>query len=401
MATPNVNFFIHYVPSIKGEDKNMKGKINFEKRNFFSAVNTYNFVEYISQGSQEKIDFIDYSGNLEKSKGLFDEKGLLSNKDKDGLKQLLRKTQSPIWYGLISFEELFGKTYCGTYEDAYELMKKDFPKFLKNAGFKKDNIVWFAGLHENTDNRHIHFSFFEKEPLRRKQKKEGLHFSLGPVSMFSVEKAKLDIELKLTDWHLKVKSIRNELVSETNSYLKNKNNLHALIYKKLKQLILVFPKEGRKGYDSENVKPLHEDIKKIIDLVIKKDPKTLTIFNNYLHLLKEKDEVIKQVCRNNKVDPAKHLLYDKYFDDIYKRLGNKVIESLFYIKKLNKQLDNNKITNSIKKRIEKNNRSKIWNEALALNVRVQDETIKCFEDFIKKLDQSNYKRLIEEGVIDL
>ena len=160
--TPNVNFFIHYVPNIKGEDRSMKGKINFEKRNFFSATNTYNFVEYIAKGSQEKIDFIDYSGNLEKSQGLFDEKGLMQKNDIENLKNQLRKTNSPIWYGLISFEEIFGKTYCASYEDAYELMINEFPKFLKNAGFKKDNIVWFAGLHENTDNRHIHFSFLKK-----------------------------------------------------------------------------------------------------------------------------------------------------------------------------------------------------------------------------------------------
>jgi len=32
---------------------------------------------------------------------------------------------------------------------------------------------------------------------------------------------------------------------------------------------------------------------------------------------------------------------------------------------------------------------------------MQDETIKCFEDFIRKLDQANYKRLIEEGYIEL
>lgn len=401
MATPNVNFFIHYVPSIKGKDKTMIGKKNFEKRNFFSAVNTYNFVEYISQGSKEKIDFVDYSGNLEKSQGLFNEKGLLSKEDKDALKEILRKTESPIWYGLISFEEIFGKTYCGTYEQAYELMIKEFPKFLKNAGFKKDNIVWFAGLHENTDNRHIHFSFFEKEKTHRRRNVKGLHFSHGPVDMFSVEKAKLDIELKLSDWHLKIKTVRNELVSETNTYLQNAQNLHGTIYKKLKQLILVFPKDGRKGFDSENVKPLHDEIKKIVDLVVKKDPKTLTVFNNFLYLLKEKDELIKDISKKNKVDASKYLLFDKYYDDLYRRLGNKVIDSLMYIKSLNKQLENDKLRNSIRKRIEKANTSKIWRESLALKIRVQDETVKCFEDFIKKLDQANFKRLVEEGFIEL
>ena len=99
--------------------------------------------------------------------------------------------------------------------------------------------------------------------------------------MFAVEKAKLDIELKLTDWHLKIKSVRNDLITESNTYLKNQQNLHASIYKSLRQLILVFPKEGRKSYDSENVKPLQSDIKKIVDMVIRKDQTVRVLKTSY------------------------------------------------------------------------------------------------------------------------
>lgn len=55
---------------------------------------------------------------------------------------------------------------------AYALMITELPKFLKSQNFNLDNIVWFAGLHENTDNRHIHFCFYEKEPLRYNKKRK-------------------------------------------------------------------------------------------------------------------------------------------------------------------------------------------------------------------------------------
>ncbi len=401
MSTPNVNFFISYIPSLKGEADTLKGKLNFEKRNFYTAKSSYNFVDYIEKGSKEKIDFIDYSGNQEKSEGIFNQEGLMDKEDIKILKDSLRNTDSPIWHGLISFEEKFGEMFCNNYEDAYELMDKEFPKFLKNAGFKKDNITWFAALHENTDNRHIHFSFFENTPIRQRRNRKGSFYSHGPVSMFSIERAKRDIELKLTDWNIKVKNLRNDLISETNDYLKNKYNMHSSIYRSIRELMIVFPKTGRTSYGSENIKPLHDDIKKIVDMVVKKDPKISQVFNSYIHILKEKDKAIIDVCRKNNVDPEKHLLFKTHYEDIYRRLGNKVIESLFYIKKLNNKLENDNIKANIKKRMEKSNRSKIWDEALRLKIKLQNETVRCFEEFIRKMDQAKFKRLVEEGFIEL
>ena len=58
----------------------------------------------------------------------------------------------------------FGEKYCRDYEQAFNFVKSELPKFFTRAGLNKDNIIWYAGLHENTDNKHIHISFFEKEP---------------------------------------------------------------------------------------------------------------------------------------------------------------------------------------------------------------------------------------------
>ena len=43
----------------------------------------------------------------------------------------------------------------------------EFPKFFKKAALNPENITWFAGLHENTDNKHIHFSFRQNPPLSK------------------------------------------------------------------------------------------------------------------------------------------------------------------------------------------------------------------------------------------
>ena len=184
MGTPNVNFFIHSVPCLYGLGINHPLTKEYLKlRQFYACEETNNYLHYVKYGSEKKIDFIDYSGNNEKSSGVYDENGLCSEERIKQLKQNFKQTNSPIWYGLISFEEIFGKTYCNNFAKAYEVMKLQFPRFLANAGFDPKNIEWYARLHTNTDHRHIHFSFYEKVPLTYRRKKKAKCFSYGQVSL--------------------------------------------------------------------------------------------------------------------------------------------------------------------------------------------------------------------------
>ena len=96
-------------------------------------------------------DYTEYVGNSEKSCGVYGAKGLLSDDEKRELREMLRNTQSCIWDCVISFREEFGDEYCRDYEQAYNFLKKELPKFFTRAGLDKDNIVWYAGLHENTE----------------------------------------------------------------------------------------------------------------------------------------------------------------------------------------------------------------------------------------------------------
>ena len=139
------------MPSITEINTNKKLFYKYsEKQKYYSCNNINNYLNYINRGTKE-IDYVSYSGDSKKSVGLFNRNGLINKEHIKELQENLRNTNSPIWHGLISFEEVFGKEYCGTYEQAYELMKTEFNKFLKNANFNANNIKWFAGLHNNTD----------------------------------------------------------------------------------------------------------------------------------------------------------------------------------------------------------------------------------------------------------
>ena len=101
-------------------------------------------------------------------------------------------------------------------DDAIGLMQLEFPKFFKNAGLKPDNIVWYAGLHENTNNKHIYFSFFEKSPCRYTSRdNKSLHFSEGHIFKVARDKFKVSVEQRLTDLNSQLKLARKVLMDTT------------------------------------------------------------------------------------------------------------------------------------------------------------------------------------------
>ena len=159
MSVPNVNCKIKY---IQNEEDLAKSSVLTEKyggnRQFYSSRLADDYMKYMDKGSKEKTDYISYAGDEEKSCGVFDKSGLLTSRGKQKLRQNLRKTKSIIWDCLLTFQPEFGQRYCNDYEQAYEMMKREMPRFLKDAGFKPDNITWFAALHTNKKHRHIHIS---------------------------------------------------------------------------------------------------------------------------------------------------------------------------------------------------------------------------------------------------
>ena len=72
MSVPNVNCKIRY---IQNEDNIAKSPALTEKygekRKFYSCNKADDYLKYMDKGSKEKIDYIEYSGDDEKSCGVF------------------------------------------------------------------------------------------------------------------------------------------------------------------------------------------------------------------------------------------------------------------------------------------------------------------------------------------
>lgn len=392
---PNVNFFIGYVDGIRGKSsENSYVKENFDARQFYSSNQNYDYVKYVNTGSKEKLDYVAYSGNNEKSHGIFDEHGILKEEQIKELRTKLRKTNSPIWHGVISFTEEFGNNYCDDYEKAYQMMKTEFPKFFRRAGLNPDNITWFAGLHENTDNKHIHFSFFENRPLRTKQNKGGSYYSDGVIPIKAINGFKISVELKLLNINSEIAEKRKTLTKEF-----RKNIETGVFMKNFKDLIEYLPQKGRMQYDSENLKEFRPKIDLVINSIIKSNKNMKNRFDNLDNILNKRDrEIIKSYTKLNIYYKDK-LLRDKVIQDLYRRLGNTIIYFVKDIRMLQEKLDY-EIKNRLKlKRIDKLKRKILIYRCFRLNDIVNQEIVNSFQSYLQKLDEANYKRLIEEGYL--
>ena len=318
----------------------------------------------------------------------------MGRKDKSSLRENLRQTPSIIWHGLISFEAAFGERYVPDGEAAQKLMKIEFPRFLKHAGFDSDKIEWFAGLHENTRHKHIHFAFFEKEPSRFTPHKKGLYFTIkGQLAKYALERFKIRIEQRLTDISSEIKAARKELLDITKNLLfspKSKIRYQSDIQDGLDKLIAVLPKSGRLSYDSANMEPFKPRINKIIDALIKTSKPLFEKFNAFSRRAKQKDSDTLKMLKSNKVDESewnKYLVADKYLADLYRRLGNQILTSLKGAKG-KERFSKGRLA---KKHIRRRTLQNVFSYVLKLNSEFEQAAVETFDDFLRRLDEEKEK----------
>lgn len=373
------------------------------RRVFYSSNSKDDYIGYIDKGVKlnKDIDYLDYTGNLEKSSGVFNQNGLLNYESKRLIREALRNTKSCIWDLVISFETKYGLNNVDSYEDALELVKSVLPKFFKALKLKEDNIIWFGGLHTNTDNRHIHISFFEKEPMYYDAKKKTYKYRPGRINVKSCKELKMSIEKYYLSPKESMKRVRRLMVDEartsmdSSSYLSLDKDFKWLI----KELYNKLPTEGHIAYLSPNMK----ECRPIVDNIIKKILNIGKHSFEYTDLgirLQEYDNKITSIAETHNIDEDDYLLRDKFKDDLFRRMGNVVIQELLNRKRF-EELEKKKLKH---KKSEQAFHRKMLLEMISrsfeLMNKLEDEEARIYEEYQYKLKKAEYERLVEEGVIE-
>jgi hypothetical protein len=358
------------------------------KRKFYSCDGKQNYVSYVNDGSKSRLDYVAYSGDGEKSHGLFDQNGLLDKERQAALRDKLRATKSKIWHGFISFPTEFGNRYVNGYEDAYRLMATEFPKFFRMAGLNPDNITWYAGLHENTLHRHIHFSFFENEPQRFTAREHKIaQYSKGRIAESVLARVKVSIEKRLTDITAELKAARKNVTDIMQSVMftdGHRERLTGEIQERLLALAEALPPDGRLSYASGNMAYLRPEIDRITDLIIRRSPALYGAFNTFCDSAIRRDERAKEMLTSQKIpekDWAKDLITDKALEDVYRRLGNYVINTARFFK--NKQKPTSNLM--AKKRMRKQMTASLMTHCLKLGANAEREGLDAFREYMERL----------------
>lgn len=391
MSVPNVNCRLLYV---ENAETLSRSPYKYEKyggmRKFYSCNQTQDYLTYIATGTVPKLDYIEYSGDKEKSTGVFGKDGLLDFKQRKQLREQLRKTKSIIWDCLLTFQPEFGQTYCNDYEQAYEMMKREMPHFLKDAGFQPDNIVWFAGLHTNKKHRHIHISFFEKDPTRLRQRSKELQYSLGKINQTCINRLKLHVEQRLTDVSAElrvarkeVSTISKEVLFSKTSKIKYNNEFNAQILRFAEML----PAEGRLSYDSENMRELKPLVNQLVDIAIKSSPKWYKAFVKFCSEVKNHDDETREMLIRNKV-PEKYwenyLKSDKYLSDMYRRMGNQILNYVRVFKKKERPAKKR----LAQKRMREQTATSVIAHSVAMQAAMETDAMYFFQKYMRKLEEA-------------
>lgn len=186
----------------------------------------------------------------------------------------------------------------------------------------------------------------------------------------------------------------NRLLIEehTKERLRQKSGL--VLQSKLLSLAEHFPKSGHLYYHSENMASLRPEIDSITNYLIKKNFELQCAFADFKELAKEKDEKFAHYCKRNKVKQP-YSFEKKYTQDIYRRIGNKVIIAALNIRDSNaKRLKLNAQIKSQKYAQKKGLFDQIV-ECMEISKKVDFEIMKAFQDYMEKLEDIKFNMLVE------
>ena len=251
------------------------------RRNFYNLTADYNFFSYALDGKkvEKNANAEHYFTREGTNTGLFNFNGALSQEQVAELKEKLKTTKSVIWHGFISFDEETSPGF-NTQENAVKFMRQTFGAFLQRTHLNEKNIELYAALHTDTDHRHIHFAFFEKEPKSCDKNGNLGYTKRGKISPIAIDNYLVSANMHLSEHSAEYYTARDRAIGRLNEVRKQRSE-KSPIFRRFRQqelnmllnnLIAKLPPTGRLQYNSPNMAELRPEIDRIAELLIASDP---------------------------------------------------------------------------------------------------------------------------------
>ena len=161
------------------------------------------------------------------------------------------------------------------------------------------------------------------------------------------------------------------------------------------------PKTGHTYYDCEQMQELKNDVDNISNYIINHNPKIKGYKDDFDDVVFEKQELIDNYCSRNHCKNLEPTINEKIMNDIYRRLGNDVIKKAKELQAT--ELERIKL-NAIYKSEKQAQKKKLLyqiEQCMKLDLIIEYEAIKAFQEYMYRLEVAHIKQLIEQGYLSI
>lgn len=311
----------------------MEKEKHAEERAFYDMSGGNNILSYISQEKKTNYDTI--LNYLEKTSKVFNQNGMILDDELIKMKERVQKNKGNIWHGFISLNEEHSHQ-IDTPEKSIQFVKKVFGTFFASAKFHNKNMDLMCALHNDRPHHlHIHFVFWEKEPLYK-----GKDGKLDFRRKGKIDKHALDMMFVKSGIYVNEK--RPVLYPTRDDALKALRNITAFrilktspkeIKKEIIALAKDLPKTGRLSYGSQDIKPYQERINKIVVMLLENDKEAKLADKEFYEVLGERKKLIENIIGQTYGYAEEEKEMDKLFPKYHFHIDGKNIHIIEDIEK--------------------------------------------------------------------
>lgn len=345
MSTPlivhNVQAHQYYAPSFQPKSKAEEQYL--KESNFFRCKTDFTFLKYITRDkANEKMNlktvknlekllesnvnsnqnYMHYQNERPGSTGSFDKDGDIDSVKLQAYEKKLQSTKSTVWTSILSFTPEYSDKYMRNKQQAFDTITSTINQLFKKCGLDPDNMEWTCAYHTNTDNRHCHLVFWEKEKL--KLNKYGVPiYSHWKLPKGAIESFKSDIAYFHKNEPLTYLSLRDNIKDNIISLVKND---HSTILANLDSKL-----KGIKSYQYARISRENQFIiNNAVDKLINSNSILKSSYNNYFQSLLKTQKSILTNCKEVNVLPTQEQkqFMSSRIAEFYNRCGNSVLQQL-------------------------------------------------------------------------
>ena len=289
-------------------------------------------------GENSKSDMRDMIAYFEKSTGVFNGDGFISQQELKAIQERA-KANKILWHGFISLNEEMSRK-IDMPEKCMRLVKRTFGEFFRDMGLDPKNTDLICSLHKDKPHHlHIHFWFAEKEPKCKYRKRDLEYRHKGKIEKAVIDRMHVRLNAFVDERTDKMYMTRNEALRELKRITFPKSIVSEdEIRKELLALAKAIPKDASFFYNKKDMVPYREQIDKTVNRLMlfdKRARKADKIFYERLSGLQRKmDELCEPIKSGNHyaIDPQNITLIQELEEDYKRRQGNIVLRAVKNIK---------------------------------------------------------------------